>query len=142
MTRWRKLAPGQSDPNYGRARLDATKPSTTIRAGGGKGPNGDHLAGFHPPIHPTLPRQLTVREAARLQSFDDHWIVQGSKTAQGRQVGNAVPVKLAEAIAGHVVTLLNLNQNVVDLDQRQARVETKKVVRARSIPSTRVLERA
>ncbi|MEV8237190.1 MULTISPECIES: DNA cytosine methyltransferase [Nocardiaceae] len=104
--RWDNLAPGETDPNYRRARLDYDKPSHTIRAGGGYGPNGNHLAGFHPPIHPTLPRQLTVREAARIQSFPDDWILQGSKTAQGRQIGNAVPVLLAEAVARHVVSLL------------------------------------
>ena len=105
--RWARLGPGETDPNYRRARLDPDKPSTTIRAGGGYGPRGDHLAGFHPPIHPYQPRQLTVREAARLQSFPDDWILMGSKTAQGRQIGNAVPVKLAEAIARHVVAMLD-----------------------------------
>jgi len=106
VNRWRDLAPGESDPNYRRARLDANKPSLTIRAGGGYGPNGDHLAGFHPPIHPTLPRQLTVREAARLQSFPDDWVLCGPKTIQGRQIGNAVPVKLGEAIGAHLLELL------------------------------------
>jgi DNA (cytosine-5)-methyltransferase 1 len=104
--RWGRLAPGETDPNYRRARLDGSKPSLTIRAGGGYGPKGDHLAGFHPPIHPTLPRQLTVREAARLQSFPDDWRLCGPKTIQGRQIGNAVPVKLAEAIAAHVASIL------------------------------------
>lgn len=104
--RWEQLGPGENDPNYNRARLDPTKPSATIRAGGGYGPSGNHLAGFHPPIHPTLPRQLTVREAARIQTFPDNWFLCGPKTIQGRQIGNAVPVKLAEAIAKHVVKLL------------------------------------
>ncbi|WP_224110829.1 DNA cytosine methyltransferase [Mycobacterium avium] len=116
--RWAKLAPGEVDPNYRRARLDYDAPSHTIRAGGGYGPRGDHLAGFHPPIHPTLPRQLTVREAARIQSFPDDWILQGSKTAQGRQVGNAVPVLLAEAVAEHVLGLLNGSAS--DLSRRSA----------------------
>ena len=49
---------------------------------------------------------MTVRESARLQSFPDDWILKGSKTAQGRQIGNAVPVKLAEGIAHHVVGML------------------------------------
>ncbi|WP_160331275.1 DNA cytosine methyltransferase [Rhodococcus ruber] len=104
--RWNRLGPGESDPNYNRARLDPKKPSVTIRAGGGYGPSGNHLAGFHPPIHPTLPRQLTVREAARIQTFPDDWFLCGPKTIQGRQIGNAVPVKLAETIARHVVNLL------------------------------------
>lgn len=104
--RWAKLKPGEVDPGYRRARLDGDAPSHTIRAGGGYGPKGDHLAGFHPPIHYSLPRQLTVREAARIQSFPDDWVFKGSKTAQGRQVGNAVPVLMAEAVARHVVSLL------------------------------------
>lgn len=77
--RWKSLGPGETDPNYNRARLDPNKPSHTIRAGGGYGPKGDHLGGFHPPIHPTLPRQLTVREAARIQGFPDAWVLRGPK---------------------------------------------------------------
>lgn len=104
--RWENLGPGESDPNYRRSRLDPEKPSVTIRAGGGYGPKGDHLGGFHPPIHPTLARQLTVREAARIQTFPDDWILRGPKTIQGRQIGNAVPVRLAKAIANHLTSLL------------------------------------
>ncbi|RWR21198.1 DNA cytosine methyltransferase [Agrococcus lahaulensis] len=104
--RWSRLLPGETDPNYRRARLDPNKPSLTIRAGGGYGPKGDHLGGFHPPIHPTEPRQLTVREAARIQGFPDTWRLLGPKTIQGRQVGNAVPVGLAHAVAEHVRDLL------------------------------------
>ena len=98
MRRWSKLEFGETDPNYRRARLHPDRPSTTIRAGGSYGPRGNHLAGFHPPIHYDEPRQLTVREAARLQGFPDSWVFSGAKTVQGRQVGNAVPPPLAYAI--------------------------------------------
>jgi DNA (cytosine-5)-methyltransferase 1 len=96
--RWKLLKEGEVDPNYRRGRIYSDRPSPTIRAGGGHGPKGDHLAGFHPPIHYKLPRQLTVRESARIQSFPDEWIFCGSKTAQGRQVGNAVPPLLGKAL--------------------------------------------
>jgi DNA (cytosine-5)-methyltransferase 1 len=114
--RWDKLGPGEIDPNYRRARLDPDRPSLTIRAGGGYGPNGNHLGGFHPPIHPVLPRQLTVREAARIQSFPDEWFLCGPKSIQGRQIGNAVPVKLAEAVARHVASLLRKGSDVISLE--------------------------
>lgn len=111
--RWGRLMPGEVDPNYRRGRLDGAKPSVTIRAGGGYGPSGNHLAGFHPPIHPHLARQLTVREAARIQSFPDDWYFCGPKTIQGRQVGNAVPVQLAKAIATQVSVSLELSKEMV-----------------------------
>ena len=50
-------------------------------------------------IHPQLNRTITPREAARLQSFDDTFKFYGSKTSICKQIGNAVPPKLAFAIA-------------------------------------------
>lgn len=49
--------------------------------------------------HPFLHRAITVREAARIQSFPDSFIFTGNKGSQMKQVGNAVPPLLAEAIA-------------------------------------------
>lgn len=49
--------------------------------------------------HPFLNRAITVREAARLQSFPDNFIFYGTKSSQMKQVGNAVPPKVAESIA-------------------------------------------
>ena len=54
--------------------------------------------------HPFLNRAITVREAARIQSFPDDFRFFGTKTSQMKQVGNAVPPMLANAIAK---TILN-----------------------------------
>jgi DNA (cytosine-5)-methyltransferase 1 len=49
--------------------------------------------------HPDYDRVLTVREAARLQSFSDQHIFHGGLESQCRQIGNAVPPKLARSVA-------------------------------------------
>jgi DNA (cytosine-5)-methyltransferase 1 len=49
-------------------------------------------------VHPRLNRWITVREAARLQSFHDGFVFQGSEWQQLKQIGNAVPPLLAHAL--------------------------------------------
>lgn len=56
--------------------------------------------------HPFLNRAITVREAARIQSFPDTFRFYGTKTSQMKQVGNAVPPMLANAIAKQVIKYL------------------------------------
>ena len=52
--------------------------------------------------HPLEERPLTIREYARIQTFDDSYMFSGSVTSQYKQIGNAVPVELAKQI-GHAL---------------------------------------
>ena len=79
-------------PNiYGK--LDENKPSDTITGNCGCASAPGRF------LHPTCNRVMTVREAARLQSFPDFVEFKGSSSQQYKQVGNAVPPLLAKAIA-------------------------------------------
>lgn len=60
-------------------------------------------------IHPTVDRAVSVREAARLQTFPDSFRFWGPKDAQYQQVGNAVPPMLAEAIARQILSYIDKN---------------------------------
>lgn len=57
-------------------------------------------------IHPTLDRAISIREAARLQTFPDSFVFCGSKDKQYQQVGNAVPPIMAKAIAKQLASTL------------------------------------
>jgi len=76
--------------NFGNTykRLHREKPSLTMV------PGNDAF-----PIHPILHRSLTVREAARIQTFPDSMIFFGNRRQQGHQVGNAVPPIFSEILA-------------------------------------------
>lgn len=57
-------------------------------------------------IHPTLPRGLSPREAARVQTFPDDFVFLGPQNSWYKQIGNAVPVKLAKEIGGEILKWL------------------------------------
>lgn len=49
-------------------------------------------------VHPTEPHGITIRQAARFQTFPDNFIFKGGLMASGTQIGNAVPIRLGEAL--------------------------------------------
>lgn len=57
--------------------------------------------------HPDETRPFTVREYARIQTFPDTWDFAGALTSQYAQIGNAVPVNLAQAMGKSIVRALN-----------------------------------
>jgi len=85
--------------------LEPDKPSTTIVAHLYK----DGLRHIHP--DPDQARSITVREAARLQSFDDDFAFLGSMGDQYKMIGNAVPPLLAKKIAEAIVIFIKKYAN-------------------------------
>jgi DNA (cytosine-5)-methyltransferase 1 len=78
-------------------RLDPKKPSYTITGSGGGGTHGYHW---------DEPRALTNRERARLQTFPDNYIFEGSKESVRKQIGMAVSPKMAEIIFTSILKTL------------------------------------
>lgn len=92
LLRYTQLAYGERD-QLGRVdRLHPLKPSKTVIAGGLKGGGRSHL-------HPFIPRTMSARESARLQTFPDHYVFTGPSARQFTQIGNAVPPLLAHRLA-------------------------------------------
>ena len=79
------------------------RPSVTIRTEFFKPEKGRYL-------HPVQHRPITHREAARFQSFPDDFKFLGTKVEIARQIGNAVPPKLAEALAQSVLNILKAGE--------------------------------
>lgn len=85
------------------AKMDAAKPARTLMAHLGK----DSYSHIH--YDSTQARTLTVREAARLQSFPDGFNFSGTMNPAFRQIGNAVPPLLAYAIGQQIVSDLGIS---------------------------------
>lgn len=101
---WRSHRTGAGDV-MGRLLWD--QPSVTIRTEFFKPEKGRYL-------HPTAHRPITHHEAARLQGFPDDYEWCGSKTSIARQIGNAVPLPLGEALGRHILSALSNTKPVRD----------------------------
>jgi DNA (cytosine-5)-methyltransferase 1 len=103
--RFRGTEPGSVEPVSRFYRLTRDGLCNTIRAG-----TGSERGAFTSPrpIHPALPRVLTVREAARLHSFPDWFRLHRTKWHGFRQVGNAVPPLLGRAVGARIVEALGI----------------------------------
>ena len=116
--RFQETAPGCVEPVSRFLKLDRDGICNTLRAGTGS----DKGAFTSPrPIHPTMPRCITVREAARLHSYPDWFRLHATKWHGFRQIGNSVPPLLGRAVAAQVIHALGIvpekPSNVLELGQ-------------------------
>jgi DNA (cytosine-5)-methyltransferase 1 len=99
-------------------RLHPDKPSHTI------------LAQMHRDmsewVHPSLPRWITVREAARLQSFHDGFVFKSSEWQMLKQVGNAVPPLMARALAAVAAAAISRLDSGPERTNRSPRARSSK----------------
>jgi DNA (cytosine-5)-methyltransferase 1 len=95
INRYQTLEFGERDPKTRINKLNPVRPSFTIIVGSDKGGGKGH-------VHPFIPREVTPRESARMQTFPDWWEFHGTGRHVIRQVGNAVPPLFAAVLAEHV----------------------------------------
>ncbi|MEG4440718.1 DNA cytosine methyltransferase [Microcoleus sp. AT9_B5] len=95
-------------------RIHPDKPSSTIIAGGGGGTWGYHYL---------EPRSLTNRERARLQTFPDNFVFEGSTTEVRRQIGNAVPPEGIAAVVEALIPLFKGDYPQVDLYEMSKKLQ-------------------
>jgi DNA (cytosine-5)-methyltransferase 1 len=96
-----RLNPGaRGYPGHTGSPLD--EPAKTLKAGDHGVPGGENMLSRAD----GSVRYFTVREAARLQTFPDDYIFRGGWSEAMRQLGNAVPVRLAETVARSVAQTL------------------------------------
>lgn len=100
VTRFSEATPGTNEPVSRYLRLHPEGISNTLRAGTAS----DRGAYTAPrPIHPTHPRVITVREAARLHGYPDWFRFHKTKWNGFRQIGNSVPALLGRAVGAQIL---------------------------------------
>lgn len=103
--RFRATKPGETEPISRFYRLDPDGLCNTLRAGSGS----ERGAFTSPrPLHPSLPRVLSNREAARLHSFPDWFRFHTTKWHGFRQIGNAVAPLVGRAVGRQIVAALGV----------------------------------
>ena len=106
--RFTETAWGKTEPVSRFFKLDPEGRCNTLRAGTGS----DRGAFTSPrPIHPFVPRCITVREAARLHSYPDWFRFHATKWHGFRQIGNSVPPLLGRAVAAELTRILGVEVN-------------------------------
>ena len=120
---------GETEPHSRFFKLSWDGQSNTLRAG-----TDSARGGFTSPrpIHPTLPRVITVREAARIHSYPDWFRFNKTKWHGFREIGNSVPPRLARAVGSMILKALGLrpskpkivletgNESLLEFDMRSA----------------------
>lgn len=109
--RFNNTKPGQVEPVSRFLRLDPNGICNTLRAGT---PSSRGAFTSPRPIHPTFPRCITVREAARLHSYPDWFRFHATKWHGFRQIGNSVPPRLARAVAKEIMEVLEATPHKSD----------------------------
>ncbi|PAX52784.1 DNA cytosine methyltransferase [Brunnivagina elsteri] len=104
--RFQQTKPGETEAISHFYKLNSDSVSNTLRAG-----TASNRGAFTSPrpIHPIVPRCITVREAARLHSYPDWFRFHATKWHGFRQVGNSVPPLLAKAVAKEIAIALGVN---------------------------------
>lgn len=102
--RYAELKPDSIDPISRAKRLAWNGVCPTLRAGTGND-KGSYQAVR--PIHPTVPRVITVREAARLQGFPDWFCFHPTKWHSFRMIGNSVSPLVSEKIMKNIKSCIN-----------------------------------
>lgn len=103
--RFLAAANGKVEPHSRFFKLAWDSQANTLRAG------TDSARGAYTsprPIHPSLPRVITVREAARIHSYPDWFRLHKTKWHGMREIGNSVPPLLARAVAAQIIKALDI----------------------------------
>lgn len=83
--------------------------------------------------HPLETRPLSIREYARIQTFPDNWVFQGSMSDKYKQIGNAVPVNLAWAVGRSLIRLFNDIQRIMPENTQNCTEAVREIMHKQSL---------